>query len=177
MYCTQAREHPVKKKQQARKQPVKTKQQAREQPVNKKQQAKQQLAAGSHNDDSDGDDDDNDDHDNDDNTGISSANIASALRTAAPKVLADEDVESVIAHNIPNGIFTRLFPFQREGVRFGVQHEGRALLADEMGLGKTMQVQQEGSPQAHSSHPGSRTCRSSNADVMALKQPCTSTMQ
>ncbi|DBB17338.1 TPA: hypothetical protein ACH3X3_014381 [Trebouxia sp. C0006] len=140
IYCTQIREQPVKRKQQARKQPVKKKQQAREQPVKKKQQAKQQLAAGSHSDAGDGDDNDSDDQDNDDNTGVSSANIASALRTAAPKVLADKTVESVIAHNIPNAIFTRLFPFQREGVRFGVKHEGRALLADEMGLGKTMQA-------------------------------------
>jgi len=87
-------------------------------------------------------------------------------------VLADKTVESVIAHNIPNAIFTRLFPFQREGVRFGVKHEGRALLADEMGLGKTMQVQHKGPPQAHNSHLGSKTCRRSNADAMALNQPC-----
>ncbi len=162
MYCTkkqQAREQPVKKKQQARKQPVTKKQQVREQLVKKKQQAKQQLAAGSHNDDGDGDDDDNDDQDNDDNTEVSNADIASALWTAAPKVLPDKTVESVIAHNIPNAIFTRLFPFQREGVRFGVKHEGRALLADEMGLGKTMQVQHEGPLQAHNSHLGSKTCR------------------
>lgn len=177
MYCTQAREQPVKKKQQGKKQPVKKKQQVREQLIKKKQQAKQQLAARSHNDDSDRDDDDNDDHDDDDNTGVSNADIASALRTAAPKVLADKTVESVIAQNIPSTTFTRLFPFQREGVRFGVKHEGRALLADEMGLGKTMQVQHKGPPQAHSSHLGSKTCRSSNADVMALKQPCTSTTQ
>ncbi len=179
MHCT--------KKQQAREQPVKKQQQARKQPVKKKQQAKQQLAAGSHSDAGDGDDDDNvdhdnddhdnDDHDNDDNTEVSNADTASALRIAAPKVLAAEHVESVIAHNIPDAVFTRLFPFQREGVRFGVKHEGRALLADEMGLGKTMQVQHEGPPQAHNSHFGSKTCRSSNADAMALKQPRTSTTQ
>lgn len=174
MHCT--------KKQQAREQPVKKKQQARKQPVKKKQQAKQQLAAGSHSDAGDGDDDDNvdhdnDDHDNDDNTEVSNADTASALRIAAPMVLAAEHVESVIAHNIPDAVFTRLFPFQREGVRFGVKHEGRALLADEMGLGKTMQVQHEGPPQAHNSHFGSKTCRSSNADAMALKQPRTSTTQ
>ena len=160
MYCTkkpQGREQPVKKTQQARKQPVKKKQQAREQLATEKQQAKQQLAAESHSD-AGGDDDDDDG-----NTEVSNADTASALRTAAPQVLADKHVESVIAHNIPDAVFTRLFPFQREGVRFGVKHEGRALLADEMGLGKTMQVQHEAQLQAHTApHPGSKTCRSSN---------------
>ncbi|KAJ9546299.1 hypothetical protein OSB04_018842 [Centaurea solstitialis] len=34
----------------------------------------------------------------------------------------------------------KLLPFQREGVRFALQHGGRVLLADEMGLGKTLQA-------------------------------------
>ncbi|XP_016194624.1 SWI/SNF-related matrix-associated actin-dependent regulator of chromatin subfamily A-like protein 1 [Arachis ipaensis] len=41
---------------------------------------------------------------------------------------------------IPNYIESKLLPFQREGVRFILQHGGRALLADEMGLGKTLQA-------------------------------------
>ncbi|KAK2969683.1 hypothetical protein RJ640_025860 [Escallonia rubra] len=41
---------------------------------------------------------------------------------------------------IPNSIETKLLPFQRDGVRFILQHGGRALLADEMGLGKTLQA-------------------------------------
>ncbi|KAK3008811.1 hypothetical protein RJ639_013657 [Escallonia herrerae] len=41
---------------------------------------------------------------------------------------------------IPNSIETKLLPFQRDGVRFVLQHGGRALLADEMGLGKTLQA-------------------------------------
>jgi SNF2 family DNA or RNA helicase len=32
--------------------------------------------------------------------------------------------------------------FQREGVRFALRHDGRALIADDMGLGKTVQVGQ-----------------------------------
>ncbi|XP_061361729.1 uncharacterized protein LOC133305506 [Gastrolobium bilobum] len=40
---------------------------------------------------------------------------------------------------IPSYIESKLLPFQREGVRFILQHGGRALLADEMGLGKTLQ--------------------------------------
>jgi SWI/SNF-related matrix-associated actin-dependent regulator 1 of chromatin subfamily A len=35
---------------------------------------------------------------------------------------------------------TQLLPFQRDGVRFVLEHGGRALIADEMGLGKTLQV-------------------------------------
>ena len=30
--------------------------------------------------------------------------------------------------------------FQREGVRFALRHNGRALIADDMGTGKTVQV-------------------------------------
>lgn len=41
---------------------------------------------------------------------------------------------------IPTYIEARLLPFQRDGVRFALQHGGRVLLADEMGLGKTLQV-------------------------------------
>ncbi|XP_022137967.1 SWI/SNF-related matrix-associated actin-dependent regulator of chromatin subfamily A-like protein 1 isoform X2 [Momordica charantia] len=41
---------------------------------------------------------------------------------------------------LPVDIESKLLPFQREGVRFILQHGGRALLADEMGLGKTLQA-------------------------------------
>ncbi|KAL2978097.1 hypothetical protein AAZX31_13G100600 [Glycine max] len=43
-------------------------------------------------------------------------------------------------HKIPSFIESKLLPFQREGVRFILQHGGRVLLADEMGLGKTLQA-------------------------------------
>eukprot|EP00747_Dinoflagellata_sp_TGD_P023844 gnl/TRDRNA2_/TRDRNA2_130120_c0_seq2.p1 gnl/TRDRNA2_/TRDRNA2_130120_c0~~gnl/TRDRNA2_/TRDRNA2_130120_c0_seq2.p1 ORF type:complete len:678 (+),score=124.59 gnl/TRDRNA2_/TRDRNA2_130120_c0_seq2:46-2034(+) len=33
-----------------------------------------------------------------------------------------------------------LLPYQHEGVRFGVSHDGRCLIGDEMGLGKTLQA-------------------------------------
>lgn len=33
-----------------------------------------------------------------------------------------------------------LFPFQREGVLYGIEREGRCLIADDMGLGKTIQA-------------------------------------
>ncbi|KAL6990199.1 DNA helicase [Sarracenia purpurea var. burkii] len=41
---------------------------------------------------------------------------------------------------IPRNIESKLLPFQRDGVRFMLQHGGRVLLADEMGLGKTLQA-------------------------------------
>ncbi|XP_057958937.1 uncharacterized protein LOC131151656 isoform X6 [Malania oleifera] len=41
---------------------------------------------------------------------------------------------------IPSYIESKLLPFQRDGVRFVLQHGGRVLLADEMGLGKTLQA-------------------------------------
>ncbi|PQQ07565.1 SWI/SNF-related matrix-associated actin-dependent regulator of chromatin subfamily A-like protein 1 isoform X2 [Prunus yedoensis var. nudiflora] len=41
---------------------------------------------------------------------------------------------------IPSCVESKLLPFQREGVRFILQHGGRALLADEMELGKTLQA-------------------------------------
>lgn len=43
-------------------------------------------------------------------------------------------------HKIPTFIESKLLPFQREGIRFILQHGGRVLLADEMGLGKTLQA-------------------------------------
>nr|XP_023884418.1 SWI/SNF-related matrix-associated actin-dependent regulator of chromatin subfamily A-like protein 1 [Quercus suber]POF22608.1 swi/snf-related matrix-associated actin-dependent regulator of chromatin subfamily a-like protein 1 [Quercus suber] len=41
---------------------------------------------------------------------------------------------------MPSFIESKLLPFQRDGVRFVLQHGGRVLLADEMGLGKTLQA-------------------------------------
>lgn len=73
-------------------------------------------------------------------TGVDVAALAAALKCPAPGVISDIEVDALILRSIPESIFSRLYPFQREGVRFGVKHQGRVLLADEMGLGKTVQV-------------------------------------
>ncbi len=54
--------------------------------------------------------------------------------------VVDEAAVRSRLEGIPPHVWGRLFPFQRVGVRRGVQLGGRCLLADEMGLGKTVQV-------------------------------------
>ncbi|CAH1406640.1 unnamed protein product [Nezara viridula] len=41
---------------------------------------------------------------------------------------------------IEPALLNSLFPFQKEGIQFGVSKGGRCLIADEMGLGKTIQA-------------------------------------
>ncbi|KMZ74019.1 hypothetical protein ZOSMA_137G00360 [Zostera marina] len=53
--------------------------------------------------------------------------------------LACPDLQGLYAQ-MPSCIESTLLPFQRDGVRFILQHGGRAILADEMGLGKTLQA-------------------------------------
>ena len=45
--------------------------------------------------------------------------------------------------------FQSLYPFQKQGVRRGLEWGGRLLLADEMGLGKTVQVRHHSRNQYH----------------------------
>ncbi|XP_018716324.2 SWI/SNF-related matrix-associated actin-dependent regulator of chromatin subfamily A-like protein 1 isoform X2 [Eucalyptus grandis] len=42
--------------------------------------------------------------------------------------------------SMPSDVESKLLPFQRDGVRFVLQHGIRVLIADEMGLGKTLQA-------------------------------------
>ncbi|RLN36250.1 DNA annealing helicase and endonuclease ZRANB3 [Panicum miliaceum] len=55
---------------------------------------------------------------------------------AADLIFLGEDLYD----RIPTDVESKLMPFQREGIRFVLQHGGRALIADEMGLGKTLQT-------------------------------------
>lgn len=66
-----------------------------------------------------------------------------AMKVQPPARSSDADVAVLIQQSLPESIISRLYPFQQEGICFGVKHNGRVLLADEMGLGKTVQVMME----------------------------------
>ncbi|KAJ8636242.1 hypothetical protein MRB53_010509 [Persea americana] len=61
------------------------------------------------------------------------------VRCALTAAVAAPDLRDLY-DKMPSFIESKLLPFQRDGVRFVLQHGGRALLADEMGLGKTLQA-------------------------------------
>ncbi|XAR56931.1 Calcium/calmodulin-dependent protein kinase [Bertholletia excelsa] len=71
--------------------------------------------------------------------GISVENLDPLVRRAIVAASAVPDLQDRY-DRIPSYIESKLLPFQRDGVRFMLQHGGRALLADEMGLGKTLQA-------------------------------------
>ena len=64
------------------------------------------------------------------------AGIASSVLAAGTRVVNDS---SRYCH-IPTSLEEQLMAFQREGVKFGLEHGGRVLIGDEMGLGKTVQA-------------------------------------
>ena len=49
-------------------------------------------------------------------------------------------VDELLSRNVAPGVARALAPYQRSGVEFVLDRDGRALLADEMGLGKTVQA-------------------------------------
>ena len=55
------------------------------------------------------------------------------------KAAPDEGQQFEWMRRIPRKLGRQLFPFQRLGVDYVLQHGGRALIGDEMGLGKTLQ--------------------------------------
>uniref|UniRef100_A0ACD5UJZ8 Uncharacterized protein n=1 Tax=Avena sativa TaxID=4498 RepID=A0ACD5UJZ8_AVESA len=61
------------------------------------------------------------------------------VQRAFATALAAKDLRGLY-DRIPTDVESKLMPFQREGVRFSLQHGGRVLIADEMGLGKTLQA-------------------------------------
>jgi SWI/SNF-related matrix-associated actin-dependent regulator 1 of chromatin subfamily A len=72
-----------------------------------------------------------------------SAEAVKALESigmTAPKVLKEEKPKPKRAAIDLTGFGRQLMPFQRQGLEFLVEKEGRALIGDEMGLGKTIQA-------------------------------------
>jgi SWI/SNF-related matrix-associated actin-dependent regulator 1 of chromatin subfamily A len=63
--------------------------------------------------------------------------IASVARAAAERDYPSS--EALINCGVPPGLANALAPYQRGGVDFVLQRNGRALIADDMGLGKTIQ--------------------------------------
>lgn len=50
------------------------------------------------------------------------------------------DVQVDLKDKFDDSFLDKLYPFQREGIKFGIQRNGRCLIADDMGLGKTVQA-------------------------------------
>ncbi|WVZ66818.1 hypothetical protein U9M48_015988 [Paspalum notatum var. saurae] len=61
------------------------------------------------------------------------------VQRALTAALGNKDLQGLYDRISPD-LESKLMPFQREGIRFVLQHGGRALIADEMGLGKTLQA-------------------------------------
>lgn len=66
-------------------------------------------------------------------------NLDPLVRRAIAAATALPDLQDKY-DKIPCHLESKLLPFQRDGIRFILQHGGRVLLADEMGLGKTLQA-------------------------------------
>ncbi|CAL5220539.1 g2574 [Coccomyxa viridis] len=65
---------------------------------------------------------------------------SAAVRVPLPQPASMHDVEGKIAQWIDPETWQKLYNFQKEGVRFALRHNGRALIADDMGTGKTVQA-------------------------------------
>jgi len=66
---------------------------------------------------------------------LEALSLSQTAKEKSPITTLDELSE----YSIPQGLVRALAPYQRDGVGFVLQKEGRALIADEMGLGKTVQ--------------------------------------
>ncbi|XP_041056971.1 DNA annealing helicase and endonuclease ZRANB3 isoform X1 [Carcharodon carcharias] len=51
-----------------------------------------------------------------------------------------EDEFDTMLLTLPEKLNQRLLPFQKEGIKFAIERNGRCMIADEMGLGKTIQA-------------------------------------
>lgn len=72
-------------------------------------------------------------------TQLERAAAAAAATSDGGGDLGDLGVEAAY-ERIPETLRDAMFPFQREGVKFGLARGGRVLIGDQMGLGKTIQA-------------------------------------
>ncbi|XP_011314127.1 SWI/SNF-related matrix-associated actin-dependent regulator of chromatin subfamily A-like protein 1 [Fopius arisanus] len=62
------------------------------------------------------------------------------LQTFKSNLEKKSDLKEVDLSKIDNVLISKLMPFQRDGILFGIEKRGRCMIADEMGLGKTIQA-------------------------------------
>ncbi|XP_063984206.1 SWI/SNF-related matrix-associated actin-dependent regulator of chromatin subfamily A-like protein 1 isoform X2 [Diachasmimorpha longicaudata] len=62
--------------------------------------------------------------------------VLQAFKNALKKKATTEAILS----KVDETLISKLMPFQRDGIVFGIQKNGRCMIADEMGLGKTIQA-------------------------------------
>ncbi|XP_069791239.1 DNA annealing helicase and endonuclease ZRANB3 isoform X2 [Narcine bancroftii] len=63
----------------------------------------------------------------------------SAPSSFLKKDCSEDDFETLLS-KLPQKLNQKLLPFQKEGVKFAIERNGRCMIADEMGLGKTIQA-------------------------------------
>lgn len=63
----------------------------------------------------------------------------SPLPSFLKKDCSKNEFETLLS-TLPERLNQKLLPFQKEGIRFAIERNGRCMIADEMGLGKTIQA-------------------------------------
>lgn len=73
-------------------------------------------------------------------TSISTESVASSVISLIVSSSINNTKDIDLSERLDQDFINNMFPFQREGVKFGIKKEGRCMIADEMGLGKTVQA-------------------------------------
>ena len=69
-----------------------------------------------------------------------SGELLSAVKMVMRRIEEATSINELLSRNVAPCVARALAPYQRSGVEFILDRDGRALLADEMGLGKTLQA-------------------------------------
>lgn len=73
-------------------------------------------------------------------TSIATESVPSSVVSLIVNGSTANDKEIDLTEKLDEEMIKKMFPFQREGVKFGIRRQGRCMIADEMGLGKTVQA-------------------------------------